>query len=182
MSFCAFSFQEREAKAALSSRFKIRGIPSLLMLSPEEDGERSVINSNVRGIIEHGDYLSDFPFYPKRYGDLGSTSDDINSVRCVVVFAEGGDDEEQEDIQEALQMACKNSPDDTLRYFWVCAESQISSVVRQAVKLGPITDEVKMVLLDIPDQGSYYVSDAKEIALGSIQEFVENPGQKMSIR
>lgn len=43
--FCALPYAEREAKAQLSKRFGIRGIPSLLILGPfnTATGERKLI-------------------------------------------------------------------------------------------------------------------------------------------
>lgn len=64
MTFWALPFEYRDEKIALSKLFGISGIPSLLMLGPvpEGGGERPIINTQLRGIIESGDF-SKFPFH-----------------------------------------------------------------------------------------------------------------------
>ena len=185
MTFPAFGFEERQSKADISSRLQIRGIPALIMLGPrpKDGGDRPIINANVRAIFEQGDYLSDFPYRPKPYGDLNKTSDNINELRCVIVFHEGGDDDEQEDIQEALQMAAltdenKNS---NLRFLWANSPTGMTKTVREALQLGPIKEEPLMILLDIPDGGSFYVSSSTEVTMDSIQSFIRSPGEKRKL-
>jgi len=62
MLFCALPFEFREAKSSLSKMFEVSGIPTLVMLGPEnEDGERPLINGNVRSYIESANF-DEFPF------------------------------------------------------------------------------------------------------------------------
>jgi len=183
MSFPAIPYHEREAKAGLSSRLQVRGIPTLIMFGPRPSGggDRPLINGNVRGPIEQGTYVADFPFAPKQYGNLNGSSDNINNSRCVVVFHEGGDDEEQEEVAAAVTEAAKKCDDQNLRFYWATDPAGLSKAVREAVKLGPIHDEPVMVLLDIPDRGAFYVSDQKEVTVESILAFVENPGERQQL-
>jgi nucleoredoxin len=180
MTFCALPYEERQAKADLSKRFHVKGIPTLMIFGPGP--KRPLINANCRSIIEHGDYVSDFPYAPKRYGDLNLAADSINKYRCVIVFHEAGDDEEQENIQEAMKLACENCNDKSLRFFWVTSPEGLSKTIRHVVKLGPIKERPVMVLLDIPDQGAYYVSEHTEISQDSILAFIENPGEKNQVQ
>lgn len=177
MSFCALPYEDRQAKAELSQRLQVKGIPTLMIFGPGPD--RPLINANCRPIIEHGDYISDFPYEPKRYGDLNLAANSINKFRCVVVFHEAGDDEEQQDIQEALKLACEHCNDKSMRFYWVTSQDRLSKTVRQIVGLGHVKDEPAMVMLDIPDQGAYYVSEQQsEVSFDSILSFIENPGEK----
>lgn len=183
MTFGAIPYGERQVKADLASKLQIRGIPALLIFGPRpaDGGDRPLINGKVRGIIERGDYLSEFPYQPKPYGDLNTTSDDINVHRCVIVFHEGGDDEEQEDVQEAIEMAGENCSDKQVRFFWANSPDGLTKVVREALKLGPISDKPTLVLLDIPDRGGFYVSSSDEISLDSIMAFLAAPGERRQI-
>jgi hypothetical protein len=78
MSCGAIPYDEHEARDCLEGRLEISSYPTLLMLGPRQDegslmkGDRVVINTEVRAVIENGDYITDFPFYPKRWGDLCS--------------------------------------------------------------------------------------------------------------
>jgi len=179
MTFCALPYEDRQAKAELSKRYNVKGIPTLMIFGPGP--ERPLINANCRGIIEQGDYVSDFPYEQKRYGDLNQAADSINKYRCVIVFHEAGDDEEQEDVQEAMKLACQNCKDNSVRFFWVTSQEGLSKTVRQVVKLGSIKAEPVMVLLDMPDKGAYYVSEQTEISHDSILAFIENPGEKHQV-
>jgi nucleoredoxin len=176
MNFGAIPFAD-EAKFALTKGLQVRGYPTLLMLSIE----RELINPNIRGIIENGDYISDFPYFPKPYGDLNHTPSDINDHRCIIVFHEGGDDEEQEDVVDAIKAASAQYPD--LIMYWATTVSQVTQSVRGALTLGAITPNPILILLDIPDNGGYYVCENKgEITDEVICQFVEQPGKRIQIQ
>jgi hypothetical protein len=183
MTFGALPFEERQAKADLSSRLQVRGIPMLMMFGPRPSngGDRPLINANLRGVIEQGDYLSDFPYIPKRYGDLNKTNDNINNYRCLLVFHESGDDEEQNDIQTAVRLASEGCEDKKIRMFWANSPTGLSKSVRDALQLGPIKEDPLMVLLDIPAQGIYYVSEQTDVSVDSILAFITNPGEKRQL-
>ena len=81
MSCGAVPYEEQKARDDLESRLDILSYPTLVMLGPKQDvasttrGDRVVINTEVRAVIENGDYITDFPFYPKPWGDLCSKCD-----------------------------------------------------------------------------------------------------------
>jgi len=183
MSFGAIPYYEREAKTALSSRLQVQGIPTLMIFGPvpADGGDRPLINGKVRGCIENGNVVADFPFAPKRFGNLNASAEAINTSRCVVVFHEGGDDEEQEEVENALTEAAEKCDDKSLKFFWAFSPSGMVKTVRDALKLGPIKEEPVLVLLDIPNRGSYYVSDQKYITFDAVLSFVENPGERKQL-
>jgi nucleoredoxin len=183
MTFGALPFEERQAKAKLAAHLQVRGIPALMIFGPRPvgGGDRPLINASLRGIIEQGAYLSDFPYHPKRFGDLNKTADNINALRCLIVFHEGGDDEEQEDIQKALQMASEQFEDKTMRFLWANAPTGPSKSVRGALQLGPIKENPVVVLLDIPDQGAYYISEKTDVSLPSVLAFLTDPGERRQL-
>lgn len=183
MTFGALPYEERDAKAALASRLKVGGIPSLMIFGPRPagGGDRPLINGSVRRVIVGGDYLSDFPFAPKPYGDLNAASENINSFRCVIVFHESGDEEGQENIQRSLEAASKLCDDKNMRWYWANAPSGLSKSVREALQLGPVKDEPSMVLMDIPDQGAYYVSELSDVSVDSMVAFIACPGERRQV-
>lgn len=93
--------------AALSSRFEVQGIPSLIIIDP--NGE--VVTTNGRAGVM-GDPKSEkvpgFPYYPEPVEDISESSEcygfDINSKPAVIVFMENADNGEQE---EAKTILCK---------------------------------------------------------------------------
>jgi nucleoredoxin len=181
--FSAIAFDETEARKGLERRLDIRSYPSLIMLGPrpvdDDDnfGDRPVINSEVRAVIENGDYITDFPFYPKPWGDLCKTTDDINTHKCLVVFHEGGDEDDQMEVEYAVRDAAEEyrSGDELVKFYWACdPEAPLSANIRKACNLGPVGNLPSMVLLDIPNDGIYYVSEERDITEDSIIEFLGN--------
>lgn len=181
---CALPFDDFEARKELETRLEITSYATLVMLGPrpadDDDnfGDRPIINTKVRAVIENGDYISDFPFYPKPWGDLSKTTDDINTHKCLIVFHEGGDDEEQLDVEDAVRDAAeeyRGEDDEFVKFYWACdPDAPLSSNIRQACQLGPIGETPIMVLLDIPDDGSFFVKEAEVVTQGAIADFLTN--------
>lgn len=66
MNFHAVPFANREAKAALSNKFGVRGIPTLVFL----DAQGEVINKDGRSIIMEDPTAAGFPWTPKSLSEL----------------------------------------------------------------------------------------------------------------
>lgn len=189
MTCCAIPYEGREATKMLEARLEIQGYPTLLMLGPKPDnvdnnfGDRPVINAEVRAVIENGDYISDFPYYPKPYGDLCRTTDDINKHKCLIVFYEGGDPEEQDDVEETVkQAATEYRGDELIKFYWATdPEAPLARNIRLACRLGQPREEPSMVLLDIPDDGAFYVSEEIDITVATIMYFLVNKAERRQI-
>mmetsp|Transcript_24994 Transcript_24994/g.44302 ORF Transcript_24994/g.44302 Transcript_24994/m.44302 type:complete len:431 (-) Transcript_24994:139-1431(-) len=191
MPFWAIPFEEREAKGKISKKYGIRGIPSLLILGPvpNDGGDRPVINASLRGIIEGGnDLVSEFPFHPKPYADLaGGDADGINDHRSLVVFCENEDDEEQAEIVQMIQKISQEMVDDNayssdMKFFYATQPGGMVDAVRKVLKLENKRDTVVMVLLDIPDNGGYYLSDETDLSEDKIRQFIKDPGVRQQLK
>ena len=182
MTFCALPFEEREAKQHLSKRFGIQGIPSLLILGHlEENGERPLINDSVRGFIEAGD-LADFPFHPKPYQDLAMGADGINENKCLIIFCENEDDDEQRDIVEVVKQVAEKHKDSGIKFFYATQPGGMVAAVRRALSIDKKMDAITMALLDIPDNGGFYLQTPKDdITAELVEKFIENPGERMQM-
>jgi len=177
----AIAFDDSDAREALESRLDITGYPTLIMLGPkpEDDddnfGDRPIINSEVRAVIENGDYMTDFPFYPKPYGDLCKTTDDINAHKCLIVFHEKGDEEEQFEVEYAARDASEEyRGGEFIKFYWAFdQEAGMAGSIWAACNL--IESETPtMVLLDVKNDGAFYVSDETEITPETIKFFLMN--------
>jgi len=180
MTFGALPYEARDAKSALSSRFDVSGIPTLIMLSPvtdKETGERTLINDNVRSYIM-SDELEEFPFYPKNYGSV-SSADDLNEKKCVIAFYEQGDDEEQEELINIMKEAASNNQD--VNYYWSMSPGGLGEKIRKITNMTEMKEEPEMMILDIPDEGGYYTSTETSLSVETIQEFVNNPGDRKQL-
>lgn len=185
MTFCALPFGEQEAKEKMTKLLGISGIPVLQIFGPipKTGGDRPLINPNVRPVIESGKYIEEFPFHPKRYGDINTTLDNINNHKCIIIFHELGDDHEQEEIQIALQQASDMyDGKDGLKFYWEFCSNGLDETLRSALRLGPAKEVPTMVLLDIPDGGAFYVSNAEgDIVPQTILDFITSPGSKFAV-
>ncbi len=67
MPWIALPFKERETKAKLSSKFKVNGIPTLVVL----DGQTGeVITSDGRAAVDEDPEGSEFPWRPKSVAEV----------------------------------------------------------------------------------------------------------------
>merc|ERR1712038_23442 len=186
MTFGALPYEHREAKTGLSSRYDVSGIPTLIMLSPvidKETGERTLINDNVRSMIMSGDYIQEYPFVPKNYGDVNS-ADDINGKKCVVVFHEQGDDEEQNKLINVMKEVA--SSDQDVNYYWCVSPQGLGNKIRKVVGIEEMKDDPEMIILDIPDEGGYYIhstgsTETNDLTVEKIQAFVKSPGERKQL-
>lgn len=179
MTFGALPYELRDAKSQLSSRFDVSGIPTLIMLSPvsKETGKRKLINDNVRSFIMN-DELEEFPFYPKNYGSVDS-ADDLNEKKCVVAFYEQGDDEEQEELIKIMKEAASNNQE--VNYYWSMSPQGLGEKIRKIVGMTEMKEEPEMIILDIPDEGGYYISTETNVTVETIQNFLNNPGERKQL-
>mmetsp|Transcript_235 Transcript_235/g.415 ORF Transcript_235/g.415 Transcript_235/m.415 type:complete len:378 (-) Transcript_235:262-1395(-) len=183
MTFCALPYEEREAKNGISKQIGIQGIPSLLILGPvpANGGERPLINKSLRGVIESGDF-SDFPFHRKPYGALDQAGGDINDAKCLVVFHENGDDDEQKELIDVMKAVSEKCSDKTgMKFLWAMNPNGLAPQVRAAANLPKMSDEPTMIMLDLPDQGGYYVSKETDITIENVMKFVEDPGDRQQL-
>ena len=183
MTFCALPFEERAAKQQLSKRFGIQGIPSLLILGPMDaaTGERPLINDSLRAVIESGDF-SEFPFYPKPYQELSTGADGINETPSLVVFCENEDDDEQEAIVKVVQeLAGKRK--DTHKFFYATQPGGAVGPVRKALGMEKKLDGVIVALVDIPDNGGFYVmpETKDDITVEMLESFLSSPGERQQM-
>jgi len=186
MTFCALPFKYRDAKSDLSKKYEVEGIPKLIMLGPvsnDETGEREIINDSLNGVIKNGDF-SDFPFYPKNYGSIDEMKDP-DETKTLIVFHEGGDDDEQKDAKEVVREVAERLKDDAskegMQYLWSFSTEGIGSRVRSLAKLPEASTNPAMVLLDIPDKGGYYKCDSKDITMENVMNFIESPGDRQQL-
>jgi len=167
---------------ALSSRFEVEGIPTLVIMDP--DG--NVVNKSARGCITSDPKGERFPYYPEPVEDLSegveSYGVDINTKPALVVLMENSDDGDQADAKEALipfgetmAKAKADLPDGPeMIFFYAFKPSQMVSRIRELCRLPPVekAEDPQMVILNIPDSGGFYVSDATEVTSDTINAFV----------
>lgn len=184
MTFCALPYKHRDTKAELSKKYEVNGIPKLIMLGPvtdDETGEREIINPSLNGVITAGDF-SEFPFYPKNYGSVDEM-DNPNKSKILIVFHEGGDDDEQQGVTSVVKEVAGKMKEsgEVAQFLWALSTEGLGSRVREFVKLKDVTSDPLMLLLDLPDSNAYYKCDSKDITVENIMEFIKSPGDRQQI-
>jgi nucleoredoxin len=183
MPWLAIPFKDPR-KEALSERFEVSGIPFFVILDPE----RNVVTTSARNAIMSDPNGTKFPYYPDPVENLSNGVEsygcDINSKPALVVLMENGDDSDQGDAKDVLipfgTSLAKDKKDSSIGpdmiFFYAFEPSGIASQIRNLCGLPAVEksgDDPVMIMLDIPDRGGFYVSDATEINADTVQSFID---------
>jgi nucleoredoxin len=187
----ALPFSARDDKAALSKHFDVSGIPSLVLLSaPGADGNRDVVTTSARGLVAEA-VVNGFPesWKPKPYADLSKgvecNGSDVNETRSLVVLADGMDDSAGAvaALKEAAAKAeaGRSGDVDALYFFAPKTEGPVAQVRKLCGLPAAAPKEPRLLLLDIPDGGAYYVADAAAVTADAIAAFLAAPGPRRQL-
>lgn len=104
------------------------------------------------------------------------TTDDINTHKCLIVFQEGVCDDVQLAAEEAVRVAAEEyRGDEFIKFYWANdPDNSLSRNIRKACRLGDVADTPTMVLLDVKNDGTFYVSEDKNITATTIKFFLLN--------
>jgi len=182
-------------KDNLDSLFEISGIPTFLIVSPEG----KVINKSGRSLVPNA-AASAFPFEPPAVGDM-ENPDGINESPSMCLMLEGCEPDLQKRILEAVTPIAKKystGEEPELIFFAATKEGNVSGQIRGMCKLegvkqmtkkadadsspaGPSlvrtisSDVPTIILMDIPDNGGYYVGRmAKELDGSGVQKMIDD--------
>lgn len=178
-------------KDNLDGIFKVQGIPTFIIVAP--DGK--VINSNGRSLVPEAT-PQDFPFAPPAIGDLESPNG-INDSPSLILMLEACEPDERKRIEEVVEPIAREYVDqDELLFFAARKGGDVSGQIRgmcglagagQLSKAGESSDDgpalirtrsndtPTLVLMDIPDNGGYYVGKmAKEMDGSGVRAMIED--------
>jgi len=181
------------AKDNLDSLFEVQGLPTFLIVDP--DGK--VINKSGRSLVPSAAAV-DFPWPPQAIGDIESP-DDINETPTLVLFLDSCSKDVQDKIIKLISPIAeeymKQDPPELL-FFASRTNGAVAAQIRgmcgiessaQSFKKessptageGPklirtiSSDTPTLALLDIPDEGGYYVGKmAKELDGSGVRKFI----------
>ena len=160
-------------KNALSKRFEVQGIPSFVVVDAQT-GE--TLNANARGKVMSDPQGDELPWLPKPLKDMGGEDvQAINDTTSLCVLMEGCDAAAQaaaKAVLAPLADALAAAKEDVL-VFYACAAEGAVGQVRKLTGLGAPGPTPAIVLLDIPDEGGYYVSPATEVTAETLSGFLE---------
>jgi len=168
-------------KNKLSKVFGVEGIPTFAVVDAVT-GE--VVNGNARGKVSADPTGASFPWYPPAVNDLseGEGLEALNEELCLVALLDNGCDEATKAAAKAtltpIAEACKASKDEggAKAFFMAPTGEGPTGKVRELCAKGLVAAEAGkpvMLLLDIPDEGGYYVSPATEITTETVTGLLE---------
>ena len=188
----ALPFAARGAKDRLSQLFGVRGIPSLALVSaPAPGGDRAIVARDGRTCVLE-DRVADFPasWAPAPWGDLAKTVEvkghDVNSCRSLVVFAEAMADPSAA-IGALKALAAKHAavdPPELLFFFAELPEGPVDKV-RELCGIAGLqgrAETADLVLLDIPDDGGFYLREkVASVDVAALEAFLASPGDRKQL-
>lgn len=164
---------EDPRKAKLSKLFGVQGIPTFALVNGET-GE--TISTNARGKVSGDPEGKEFPWHPKPLNDMVADGPgDINEEVTLCVMMEGCTSETAAAAQTVLlQIAEKyKAAKKEITFLYAAKTAGPTPQIRSLTKIGNPTDTPQMVLLDIPDEGGFYVSPATEVSTETVTSFLE---------
>jgi len=185
MPWLALPYARRKEKELLSSRFGVNGIPTLVTI----DAEGAVVNRNARPSASSDPTGVAFPWPPAPFAELSETVEsngfDINEKTALVVLYDGCSAAVQEASKAVLVsvagdyvVASKAKGTEVDIIFFTASESSGPvERVKELCKLGESEDPV-LLLLDIPDNGGFYTTTAKDLTAASIEKFLADYSSK----
>merc|ERR1712203_829681 len=169
MPWKALPFEKREEKATLSDMFGVQGIPSFVVLN--NDG--SVITTEGRSKVMSDPKGESLPqgWLPQPFNDVNDDPSDLNQEACVIAL--GGDKAMRSAVkivaEEHYTQAGKDIAEMPFRFF----SGPDGGVVNQVRTLTK-TNGAKLLLLDIPDDGGFYVCQSDVSTPEVVREFLED--------
>lgn len=168
MPWPALPYSKRKEKDLLSKNMGVQGIPTFAVMNP--DG--TVVTTDGRSKLEKDPKGENFPeaWKPQPFNDVNDDPSDLNEEKCVIAL--GADAAMVAAVKavasEYHASAGKDISAMPMRFF----EAPAGSVTDQIRKLTKIDSDNKLVLLDIPEGGKYYVCDGGASDAQAVKNFI----------
>merc|ERR1712228_83406 len=169
MPWLALPYAKRAEKELLSDSFGVQGIPSFVVLNPDgtvltTDGRSKVMND------PKGESLPD-GWLPQPFNDVNDDPSPLNEEQCLIMLggAAAACEAVKKVANEYYVSAGKDVEEMPMRFF----SGPDGGVVGQLRKLTGQEGD-KLILLDIPSDGAFYVCDkaARDIDEASVKAFI----------
>lgn len=163
MPWLAIPFDNRAAKAQLSSKYGVEGIPTLIIV----DRDGNTINAQGRAAVSSDPGGAKFPWVPTPYNDLNSPAvQAINGKPALVVFGESEEDERKliaavEPVAQEYEAKAKAEDEEPPVLFFYATGNE--GVVPRVKELMGLKNETVMGVVDIPGACAAF-SEVKSVA------------------
>mmetsp|Transcript_18548 Transcript_18548/g.34401 ORF Transcript_18548/g.34401 Transcript_18548/m.34401 type:complete len:404 (-) Transcript_18548:91-1302(-) len=174
MPWLALPFEKRKEKGDLSDAFGVSGIPSFVVINP--DG--TTITTEGRNKVTSdpkGESLPD-GWLPQPCNDVNDDPSPLNEEQCVIMFAgpdSAGAGAVKAVASEYYEKANKDISSMPMQFFWA-PEGGVTEQLRKLTKV----HSDQLILLDIPDNGGFYVCEKSEITADTVRAFISDVLEK----
>merc|ERR1711959_382449 len=174
MPWQALAYEKREEKAKLSKLFDVSGIPCFVVLN----SDLTVITTDGRSKVMSDPKGDQFPaaWLPQPFNDVNDDPSDLNEEVCLIAL--GGEESMSAAVkavaEEYFNEAGKEVGEMPFRFF----NAPDGGVVSQLRSLTQIPAGNKLVLLDIPDDGGFYVCQKDASTPEAVREFISDYNAK----
>ena len=189
MPFAALPFKDRETKEKLSKYFKIQGIPSLILLSPEDPDtkKRDLITTDGRSCVLQNLKFPD-DWRPKPYADIAvdvaCKDSEINDCRSLVVLADALDNHQENAVNALKEIATRHKTNlDLLFYFATEAKGPVPRL-RELTGTTLDSNKLTVLIVDIPADAAFHTKDFDPTdpdLHNKLQNFLDNPGPTLHL-
>jgi nucleoredoxin len=174
MPWLALPFNKRSEKEKLSKICGVEGIPSFAVINPDgttitTEG-RSKLMSDPKGETVPDGWL------PQPCNDINDDPSPLNEEQCVIMMA--GQDSAGALAVKAVASEYHEAAGKVLdampfRFFWA-PDGGVTGQVRKLTSV----DAERLILLDIPDDGAFYVCESEEITVNTVKQFINDVKDK----
>lgn len=170
MPWQALPYEKREEKGTLSDMFGVSGIPAFVVLNNDgtvitTDGRSKVMSDPKGESLPHG-------WLPQPFNDVNDDPSDLNEEACVIAL--GGDEAMCSAVktvaEEYYAQAGKDIAEMPFRFF----SGPDGGVVSQLRTMTKTEGGSKLLLLDIPDDGGFYVCQKDVSTPEGVREFLRD--------
>merc|ERR1712232_52235 len=171
MPWLALPYEKRKEKEVLSDSFGVQGIPSFVVLNPDgtlltTEGRAKVMSDPKGESLPEG-------WLPQPFNDVNEDPSALNEEQCVIMFGAAATACEavMHVANEYYVAAGKDIEAMPMRFF----SAPDGGVTGQLRKLTGVEDD-KLILLDIPSDGAFYVCDkvGSDISAANVKTFIDD--------
>merc|ERR1712228_242331 len=169
MPWPALPFDKRDEKDNLSKACGVSGIPTFAVI----DSAGNIITTDGRSMVMKDPEGRDLPdgWLPQPFNDVNDDPSDLNGEQCVLAL--GGEASMvaavKEVAQEYYEKAGKAIDEMPMRFF----TAPKGGVGDQLYKLTKLEGN-KLVFLDIPSGGAFYVCEAGAVDAAAVRSFISD--------
>lgn len=167
MPWYALPYEDQSRNAELGARFGVQSIPNFTLVDPQG----KTITTEARDEVVRDPEGVNFPWHPPLVRDLAAGNPGrLNELPSVVCLCEAGTAAQQAETSAAmLALASSWQPSPSrpgAEYgFFVASGGPLAARIRELCRL-PAGGPPQLVLMDIPDQGGFYLGAGSLDALG----------------